>query len=584
MASDLEKKAKEAFIDDHFQLAVDLYSQAIDLSPSNPDLFVDRAQANIKLGYYTEAVSDANKAIHLDSSIARAYLRKGVACMKLEEYQTAKAALDIGVSLASDDQKFRFTSLIKECEDRIAEELGQIPKQEVESPSNSAPMQEEPVNVVPDQAQNVIPPKPKYKHDFYQKPEEVVVTVFAKGVPADRVSVDFGEQILSIRINFPEEDAYHLQHRLFGKIVPANCKYSVLSTKVEIRLAKAEPIHWTSLEYKDTAVVRRVDTSSEVPKRPAYPSSKVAKVDWDKLEAQVKKEEKEEKLDGDAGLNKFFREIYKDADEDTRRAMQKSFVESNGTVLSTNWKDIGNKKVEGSAPDGSKGRKAVDRPCLSQFVCEGWISSSDSWIEQLIGRFPLSFLRSLSVEKYPNNPMLGRREIADGKACNAHGLYCVPYDTLGVDAVKYILHHSEISIAFAEEKKIDEVTPEQRQEIEEFGLSVHSWEEFSKLDVNLLVEDIVEFKTISFLCGSSCVRLHIRRLGGNVRLVLSGAAPLASHVESYLRLVTCAHVLQGYGSFVYYKRDDLTGDVLIDGWFHTVERLRAIEKLFILNL
>ena len=37
-------------------------------------------------------------------------------------------------------------------------------------------------------------------------------------------------------------------------------------------------------------------------------------------------QEKEEKLDGDAALNKFFRVIYQDADEDTRRAMQKSFV------------------------------------------------------------------------------------------------------------------------------------------------------------------------------------------------------------------------------------------------------------------
>ena len=36
-------------------------------------------------------------------------------------------------------------------------------------------------------------------------------------------------------------------------------------------------------------------------------------------------------------------------------------------------------------------------------------------------------------------------------------------------------------------------------------------------------------------------------LGGRVRLILSGAAPLSAHVEGYLLVVTCAHVLQGYG-------------------------------------
>lgn len=91
-----------------------------------------------------------------------------------------------------------------------------------------------------------------------------------------------------------------------------------------------------------------------VARKPSYPSSK-SKTDWDKLEAEVKKEvphdgllplnplrflnpeshlpsspyilqEKEEKLDGDAALNKLFRDIFRDADDDMRRAMQKSFV------------------------------------------------------------------------------------------------------------------------------------------------------------------------------------------------------------------------------------------------------------------
>nr|GEV49596.1 long chain acyl-CoA synthetase 4-like [Tanacetum cinerariifolium] len=35
-------------------------------------------------------------------------------------------------------------------------------------------------------------------------------------------------------------------------------------------------------------------------------------------------------------------------------------------------------------------------------------------------------------------------------------------------------------------------------------------------------------------------------LGGRVRIILSGAAPLAPHVEKYLKVVTCSHVLQGY--------------------------------------
>ena len=79
--------------------------------------------------------------------------------------------------------------------------------------------------------------------------------------------------------------------------------------------------------------------------------------DWGRIEQDIKQEEESEKLSGDAALNKLFQDIYARADDDTRRAMQKSFVESNGTVLSTNWGEIGAKKVETQAPGGMEVRK-----------------------------------------------------------------------------------------------------------------------------------------------------------------------------------------------------------------------------------
>uniref|UniRef100_M4DB50 Uncharacterized protein n=1 Tax=Brassica campestris TaxID=3711 RepID=M4DB50_BRACM len=319
MAKELAAKAKEAFVDDDFDGAVDLYSKAIDLDPNCAEFFADRAQANVKLVL--------------------------TACMKLEEYQTAKNALQKGASIAPSESKFK--KLIDECDLRISEEE-KILVQPVASPSVKADL----THV------SSAPAKPKFRHDYYQKPEEVVVTIFAKGIPKQNVNIDFGEQVLSVVIDVPgEEEAYHLQPRLFGKIVPEKCRYEVLSTKVEIRLAKAEIITWASLEHaKVPAVLPKPNVLSEVSVRPAYPSSKKVK-DWDKLEAEVKKQDNDEKLEGDAALDKSLREMYSNADEDMRRAMSKSFVESNGTVLSTNWKEVGAKTIKSTPPDGMELKK-----------------------------------------------------------------------------------------------------------------------------------------------------------------------------------------------------------------------------------
>ena len=44
-------------------------------------------------------------------------------------------------------------------------------------------------------------------------------------------------------------------------------------------------------------------------------------------------------------------------DPEIRRAMNKSFQESGGTVLSTNWGEVGSKTVEGTPPAGLEMKK-----------------------------------------------------------------------------------------------------------------------------------------------------------------------------------------------------------------------------------
>ena len=72
---------------------------------------------------------------------------------------------------------------------------------------------------------------------------------------------------------------------------------------------------------------------------------------------------------GDEALNKVFRDIYSNGSDgkprdllkekkvlicdkylEQRRAMIKSFYESGGTVLSTNWDEVGKGEVKGSPP------------------------------------------------------------------------------------------------------------------------------------------------------------------------------------------------------------------------------------------
>ena len=88
---------------------------------------------------------------------------------------------------------------------------------------------------------------------------------------------------------------------------------------------------------------------------PTYPSAKGK--NWDRIAVDIDKELENDKPEGEAALNEMFQKIYKNADENTQRAMNKSFQESGGTVLSTNWSDIGKQKTDIKPPDGMEWKK-----------------------------------------------------------------------------------------------------------------------------------------------------------------------------------------------------------------------------------
>ncbi|XP_045770134.1 protein SGT1 homolog [Maniola jurtina] len=202
------------------------------------------------------------------------------------------------------------------------------------------------------------PVNPKIKHDWYQTDALVVVTILLKNAPSDKVKVQYGERSLSVSSGIPNSDAeYSLELELAHEIIPSMCTHVVSPSKIEVKLRKKEGLRWTVLEgegreEKVKAIPQAVIDASG-PQQPP----KLFKKDWDKIEKDIKKMEEEEKPEGNAALNALFQKIYGEGSDEVRRAMNKSFLESGGTVLSTNWDQVAKDTVEVKPPDGLEFKK-----------------------------------------------------------------------------------------------------------------------------------------------------------------------------------------------------------------------------------
>lgn len=86
-------------------------------------------------------------------------------------------------------------------------------------------------------------------------------------------------------------------------------------------------------------------------KAPAYPtSSKSGPKDWDNIADDDEEE-------NNADVDSFFKKLYQNSTPEQQRAMMKSYTESNGTALSTDWSSVAKGKVETQPPTGMQEKK-----------------------------------------------------------------------------------------------------------------------------------------------------------------------------------------------------------------------------------
>lgn len=173
------------------------------------------------------------------------------------------------------------------------------------------------------------------KKEYYQTPSHMNVSLFLKGCTEKEVQVEWSVTKVLVVVSTPGAKERTIPIDLCASIIPAQSSYKVFPTKIELKMKKAIDSTWSTLE--------RVKESASNSEDPSTIRSNCTSNKWDSIVREL--QEEDEPMEGDAALQNFFQNIYAGADEDTRRAMNKSFMESNGTVLSTNWNEIGKGKV-----------------------------------------------------------------------------------------------------------------------------------------------------------------------------------------------------------------------------------------------
>ncbi|BFZ54577.1 Cochaperone protein [Savitreella phatthalungensis] len=395
---DTVEAATRALASGNYGEAITLYTTAIASSPRNADLYIARSTAYLRAKQLDNSLVDADNAVALahaqgnKDKLGLAQLRRSISLHQLggrpaDALFCFMQAVNAG---CTDKAMGLWEARIKKAAEGVSfgeATVAEVP--ELKSSPISQPIASTHEQSTTKQTTSELPPLPipkgpkKPTFEWYQSSDRVTLSFLVKGVDKTTCDVQIRERSVSVSFALPApstggEYVHEIEH-LAGAIDVAKSSWRALSTKVEVVLVKKVVGHkWSSLEASDDSnapSTTRVAHTSASNTAPLYPtSSRKGPKNWDLLANELDSSSSTSSSHAassgrpgsgaDAGgessggdVNSLFQQIYKDADDDTRRAMIKSFTESNGTSLSTDWKSVGSKRTETLPPEGMEARR-----------------------------------------------------------------------------------------------------------------------------------------------------------------------------------------------------------------------------------
>ena len=342
-------KAKAASEVGDYKVASSIYTSAVDeCEKALKGIASAQISTLITNDDFENAKIAAEKITTLLPSFALGWFWKGMAHHKLDNQKLAKICFEKASHYEKDlNNKTSYMDWATRCqiEQNLEQTITQKNHSQKASSSTSRPVSSSQTSTLQNDTSVVLSEqidqekRENIRMQWYQSTVFVNIDIYAKKVIKEESIIEFKEDSLKVHLKRQDGPDYIFEKTLFAPIKPNESRWNVNKFKCEIHLKKAiQNNKWLSLD-KEAQVVSAEAEAGIYSLRRKNETAKREKI-WDKFADKELKDVKED----DSSMS-LFRQLYENADDDVRRAMMKSYTESGGQVLSTDWDKVKKEKV-----------------------------------------------------------------------------------------------------------------------------------------------------------------------------------------------------------------------------------------------